>query len=260
MSGALSQQSSNPTWRAFDNYRAEAPAYHTAMTMSGVVGKTTVLLGLLLAAGVASFGYCEGQLEAARSGQAAGGHLGLIFGGGIVAFVVALVLSFKPAWAPLLAPAYALLEGLALGGVTAYVETIKPGIGVEAITLTLGILGGMLFLYYNGVLRATPWLTKAITASMMAIMVTYLASFVGRMLGYEIPYIHGNGLIGIGFSLFVVGVASFSFILDFANIEANVYQGAPKFMEWYCGFSLMVTVVWLYMEIVKLLLKLNSRD
>jgi uncharacterized YccA/Bax inhibitor family protein len=254
MSGIM-QETSNPAWRGIENTGQYAGNPANAMTMSGAVGKTGVLLGLLLASGIASFGYCSDALTAGAQG-----HMGLIFGGMIGALVVGLVLAFKPSFAPFLAPVYAVLEGAALGGVTAFVETIKPGIGVEAITLTLGILGGMLFLYYNGALRATPFLTKILGASMMGILVAYLATWIGHMFGYEIPYIHGNGVIGIGFSLFVVGVASFSFILDFAQIERHVLDQSPKYMEWYCGYCLMVTVVWLYMELVKLLMKLNQRD
>lgn len=255
MSGIARTESSNPAWRGIENAREYAGSGGAVMTMTGAVGKTAVLLGLLLASGIASFAYASAQLEAQG-----GGHFALIAGGAIGALVVALILAFKPSFAPVLAPAYAGLEGLALGALTAFVERIKPGIGVEAITLTAGILGGMLFLYYNGALRATPFLTKAIGASMVAILVAYLATWIGRMFGYEIPYIHGNGIIGIGFSLFVVGVASFSFILDFAQIERHVYDESPKYMEWYCGYCLMVTVVWLYLELVKLLMKLNSRD
>ena len=107
---------------------------------------------------------------------------------------------------------------------------VLVALAIVAITLTAGILGGMLMLYYHGALRATPFLTKAIGASMVAILVAYLATWIGRMFGYEIPYIHGNGIIGIGFSLFVVGVASFSFILDFAQIEAGREQIAQ---EWH---------------------------
>jgi uncharacterized YccA/Bax inhibitor family protein len=255
MSGVVNQESSNPAWRAIENTGEFAGNPANAMTMTGTVGKTGVLLGLLLASGLISFGYATDVITE-------GGNLpvGLVAGGIIGALVAGLVLAFKPSLAPFLAPVYAGLEGMALGAITAVVEKFKPGIGVEAITLTAGILGGMLFLYYNGALRATPFLTKAIGASMLAILVAYLATWIGRMLGYEIPYIHGNGIIGIGFSLFVVGVASFSFILDFAQIERHIYEQSPKYMEWYCGYCLMVTVVWLYMELVKLLMKLNSRD
>ena len=255
MSGIVRQESSNPAWRAIDNAGGYAANPANAMTMTGAVGKTGVLLGLLLASGIVSFGYATDLIRD-------GGNLptGLMAGGIIGALIAGLVLAFKPSFAPVLAPVYAGLEGMALGAITAVVERFKPGIGVEAITLTAGILGGMLFLYYNGALRATPFLTKAIGASVMAILVAYLATWIGGMFGYRIPYIHDNGIIGIGFSLFVVGVASFSFILDFAQVERHVYEQSPKYMEWYCGYCLMVTVVWLYMELVKLLLKLNSRD
>ena len=147
---------------------------------------------------------------------------------------------------------------MALGLISGLAEARFQGIVAQAVLLSLAVLGLMLFLYTNGTLRATPALTKGIMVATLAVFAVYMATMVMGFFGMRIPYIHESGPIGIGFSLFVVGLAAFNFILDFDSIEQGAQAGAPKYMEWYCGFGLLVTLLWLYVEILRLLMKLNS--
>jgi uncharacterized YccA/Bax inhibitor family protein len=178
---------------------------------------------------------------------------------GVVAgLIVAMVTIFKKTWAPATAPAYALLEGLALGGISAFFEVQFPGIVIQAVALTLGTLFALLVAYKSGLIRATENFRLGVLAATGGIMVVYLISFFGRMFfGWQMPFIHDSGPVGIAFSLFVVVIAALNLVLDFDFIERG-HGTAPKYMEWFAAFGLVVTLVWLYLEILRLLSKLRS--
>ena len=166
----------------------------------------------------------------------------------------------KPTISPYTAPLYAVAEGLALGAISGLMNQIYPEIAIQAVCLTLGTLFTMCLVYSNGWIKVTDRLRTGLMAAMGGIFFIYLASFILRFFGVDIPYIHGNGPIGIGFSLVVVGVAAFCLLLDFDFITKGAQYGAPKYMEWYGALGLMVTLVWLYLEILRLLSKIQSRN
>jgi uncharacterized YccA/Bax inhibitor family protein len=185
-------------------------------------------------------------------------------GSAIGGFIVALVLIFKKEWGAFLAPVYALLEGVFLGGISAYYnyafEKVAPGIIMQAVGLTFGAVIAMFLLYRFGVIKATEKFKAIIFTATMGIAVFYLITMVLHMFHVDIPFIHEGSTIGIVFSLVVVAIAALNLILDFDMIENGVAMGAPKYMEWYGAFGLLVTIVWLYLEILRLLSKLNSRN
>ena len=172
---------------------------------------------------------------------------------------MAIVTIAKKQWASVTAPLYALLQGILLGGITGMYEAQFPGIGLQAIGLTFGILFALLFCYMSGMIKPTENFKLMIASATGGIFLLYMASFVLGLFGINIGFIHSNGLIGIGFSMFVVGIAALNLVLDFDFIEEGVEAGLPKHMEWFGAFSLMVTLVWLYLEILRLLSKLRSR-
>ncbi|MBI5250383.1 MAG: Bax inhibitor-1/YccA family protein [Desulfomonile tiedjei] len=183
-----------------------------------------------------------------------------MIGGAIGGLVVALVTVFKMSWAPVTAPLYSLLEGLVIGGLSALAEMQFPGIVLQAVLGTFGTFLAMLAAYSSGIVKATEKFKLGVMAATGGIAVVYLISLVFNLFGASVPYIHGSGLIGIGFSLVVVTIAALNLVLDFDFIDNGVRQGAPKYMEWYAAFGLMVTLIWLYIEVLRLLIKLRSRD
>lgn len=223
------------------------------MSIQGTANKT----GILLALALLSAGWTWNLYTSTGNPAAVGPWL---IGGAIGGLVVALITIFKMSWAPVTAPIYALLEGLVLGGLSAILNTSYPGIAIQAVALTFGTLAALLLAYKSGMIRATPTFTKAVIAATGGIFVIYLLSFVLGFFGIGIPGIFGNGGLGILFSVVVVVVAALNLVLDFDLIERGAAQGAPKYMEWYGAFALMVTLVWLYIEILRLLAKLRSRD
>ncbi len=220
------------------------------MSLQGTVNKTVTLLALLVigAGWTWNLFYNQGQ-QAVMPWMMTG-----LIGG----FIVAMVAIFKQTWAPVLAPAYAILEGLALGGISAFFEVRFPGIVIQAVALTFGVLFCLLLAYKSGLIKVTENFRLGIVAATGGIMVVYLIGFVGSFFGWQMPYIHESGWIGIGFSLFVVVIASLNLVLDFDFIERG--DGvAPKYIEWYAAFGLIVTLVWLYLELLRLLAKLRER-
>ena len=180
--------------------------------------------------------------------------------GAIAGFVVALVTIFKQTWAPVTAPLYALLEGLVIGGVSAMFEAQFPGIVIQAAGLTLGTCLALLLAYKSRLIRATENFKLGVVAATGGIALFYLITLVLGFFGIRMPLMYGNSWVSIGFSLFVVVIAALNLVLDFDFIEQGAAQGAPKYMEWYGAFGLMVTLIWLYLEMLRLLAKLRSRD
>ena len=236
-----------------DNASDQSPA--GVMTINGTAQKTLFLL--LLAMGAACFTWSR-TFSAVEANPAAAMPWAL--GGLVVGAITGLVICFKHPWAPALAPVYALAEGLFLGGVSASLEAQYPGIVIQAVGGTFGTLAGLLLAYQSGLIKATENFKLGIVAATGGICLVYLISMIGSFFGFPIPYIHAAGPIGIGFSLVVVVIAALNLVLDFDYIEQAAERGAPKYLEWYGAFALMVTLVWLYMEILRLLSKLRSRN
>jgi uncharacterized YccA/Bax inhibitor family protein len=182
-----------------------------------------------------------------------------MIGGAIGGFIVALITVFKKTWSPITAPIYALLEGLFIGGISSIFEAKYPGIVIQAVGLTFGTLFGLLVAYKTGFIKATENFKLGVVAATGGIALIYFVSFILGFFGVGVPFIHESGLMGIGFSLFVVVIAALNLVLDFDFIEHGAEHGAPKYMEWYAAFGLMVTLVWLYIEILRLLAKLRDR-
>jgi uncharacterized YccA/Bax inhibitor family protein len=247
-------QTANPVLndKTFDSFLGVASPEDT-MTVNGTVNKTGVLLVCVLAGAA----WTWSRFTMADPGEA----MPYLVGGGIVGFVLALVTTFKMSWAPVTAPLYALAEGLVLGGLSAMIESQYPGIAMLAVAMTFGTLACMLVAYRLGVIRATERFKLGVIAATGAIFLVYMASWLLSLFGFHgFAILSGNGLVGIGFSVVVVGIAALNLILDFDLIESGSRQGAPKYMEWYGAFALMVTLIWLYIEILRLLSKLRSRN
>lgn len=224
------------------------------MSVNGTINKTGILLVLAIAS--AAFTWMQFVQTRNIATVAPWMMVGLLGG-----FITALVTIFKKEWSPVTAPIYALSEGLALGGISALFEMRYPGIAIEAVALTFGTLFMMLFLYRTRVIQATEKFRIGVFAATGAIALFYLLQMVLGFFHVQVfSSVFGSGLIGIGFSIFVVIIAALNLILDFDFIERGATYGAPKYMEWYGGFSLMVTLIWLYLEILRLLSKINDRS
>jgi len=180
--------------------------------------------------------------------------------GAIAGFIVALVTVFKQTWAPVTAPLYALLEGLVIGGVSALFEAQFPGIVIQAAALTLGTCLALLLAYKSRLIRATENFKMGVVAATGGIALFYILTMILGFFGIQMPLMYSNSWASIGFSLFVVVIAALNLVLDFDFIEQGAAQGAPKYMEWYGAFGLMVTLIWLYLEMIRLLAKLRSRE
>ena len=228
-----------------------------AMTLNGTVNKTALLLVITLAGAMFSWAQAATALAAGDTGML----MPYALGGAIGGFVVALVTIFKKEWSPVTAPLYALVEGFFLGAISALYSHLYEGIVFQAVGLTFGTLAALLLAYRSGLIKATENFKLGVVAATGGIALLYLINIGMRAFGFGgMGFIHDSGLIGIAFSGFVVVIAALNLVLDFDFIENGVEQGAPKYMEWYAAFGLLVTLVWLYLEILRLLSKLQSRD
>lgn len=225
-----------------------------AMTINGTVNKTAALLVIALAGALYTW-----HLFFSSAGTA--NLMPYVLAGGLGGFVVGLVTIFKASWAPVTAPLYAALQGLFIGAVSASFEQRYPGIVLQAVGLTFGTLAALLAAYRSGLVRATENFKLGVVAATGGIFLLYLVNMGMRLFGFDgMAFIHEGGAIGIAFSLVVVTVAALNLVLDFDFIEKGVEHGAPKYMEWYAAFGLLVTLIWLYLEMLRLLSKLQSRD
>jgi uncharacterized YccA/Bax inhibitor family protein len=225
------------------------------MTVQGTVNKSALLLLCVLATAAWTWHLYFRSPEPNPAVVAPWMIIGALGG-----LVVALITVFKQQWAPVTAPIYALLEGLFLGGISCVAEFQYPGIVIQAVGLTFGTCLAMLLIYTSGLIKATENFKMGVFAATGGIALVYLASIVLNLFGVRVPLIYDNGLIGIGFSLVVVTIAALNLVLDFDLIDNGARQRAPKYMEWYAAFGLMVTLVWLYIEILNLLMKLRGRN
>jgi uncharacterized YccA/Bax inhibitor family protein len=223
------------------------------MTLNGTVNKT----GILLICSIATAAWTWHMFLPERdiTNVAPLMMLGLIGG-----FIVAMVTTFTKQWSPVTAPIYALLEGLVLGGLSAMLELRYPGIAIQAVSLTFGTLFVLLIAYRSGWIQVTQKFRLGVIAATGGIFVFYMLEMILGFFGVQFMSVNGNGVIGIGFSLIVVAIAALNLVLDFDFIEQGVQYGAPRYMEWYGAFGIMVTLVWLYLEILNLLSKMRSRN
>jgi uncharacterized YccA/Bax inhibitor family protein len=234
-------------------FQGQSVALDAAMTLNGTVNKTGILLLCCLA--TAAYAW-----HTFMQTQSAAAVLPLLWTGLIGGLIFAMVTIFKREWAPFTAPIYALLEGLALGSISAVFELRFPGIAMQSVALTFGTMFVLLLAYKSGIIPVTQKLRLGVVAATGAIALFYIAEMVLGFFGFHFGAINGSGAIGIGFSVVIVIVAALNLILDFDFIESGVQARAPKYMEWYGAFGLMVTLIWLYLEILRLLAKLRSRN
>lgn len=236
---------SNPALRGGSVFQQVAGPYEAGMTIRGAAMKTALLLLIAVITAAWSWSNLVGTPIAGIA----------IIGSFIVAFVLALVIGFVPKTAPFLGPVYAAIKGIALGAISAFYAAEFDGIVIQAIGLTFGVLGAMLFAYTTGIIKVTRRFTMMVFAATVGIMLFYLGSFVA---GFFVPGLREQlffepSLLSIGISLFVVVIASLNLAIDFEVINRGAQSGAPKYMEWYGAFALTVTLVWLYLEILRLL-------
>ena len=250
----MEMQSSNPTLNERTFGAARVGVGEPAMTVQGTVNKTFILLAVLVVTAMWTWSKTTDPSSA--------GFVSITFIGSMIAgLVLAIATSFKPKWSPITAPLYAACEGLLLGILSAYFEMRYPGIVIQAVGLTFAVTFAMLMGYKAGWLQATPGLRKGLMIAMGGIMIFYAIVWIASMFGIHPPgFLNGGGPLGIAFSLFVVGIASMSLVLDFDLIESFSREGVEKYMEWYGAFALMVTLIWLYMEILRLLSKISRRN
>jgi len=250
----MDTKSSNPTLPAntFSSLRYTADRSE-AMTISGTVYKTLLLLMLVML----SAGWT--WMKFYQSGGNAAVVAPWMLGGAIGGFVLAMVTVFKKDWATITAPLYAVMQGLFIGALSAQLEAVYHGIVIQAAGLTFGTLFAMLFAYQTGLIKPTEKFKMGVVAATGGIMVVYLVAFVLSFFGIQASFIYGNSWLSIGVSLFVIVIAALNFIIDFDFIEQGASQNVPKYMEWYGAFAMMVTLIWLYVEFLRLLSKMRSR-
>ena len=245
MNRHLSLRSGNPalTKNTFKNIDFSK---ENRMTLEGTVNKT--IIGLLLLFFSASYSFVNANTS-------------FVWLGFIVGFILALITIFKKEWAPYTVPLYAIFQGLALGGISYVYASMYTGIVQQAVFLTFGIFGSLLFAYKTKIIKPTENFKLGLFAATGGIFLVYLVSFIMSFFGAGLPIMNpqNSSLISIGFSIFVVIIASLNLVLDFDFIEEASEAGAPKYMEWYSAFGLLVTLIWLYLEILRLLAKLQSR-
>jgi len=245
-------RTSNPvlgsdTFRGFTRVTGTA-----AMTIQGTVNKSLILLAVLI---ISSMWTWRTAIVSGPQAVMPFMYVG-IFGG----LVAAIATSFKREWAPVTAPMYAVFEGFFLGGISSLFEASYPGVVFQAVTLTFGTLLAMLIAYRTGLIKATERFKLGVMAATGGIFLVYMASMVLGFFGVHMSFVSGGGSMGTLFSLAVVAIAALNLVLDFDLIEQGAAGGAPKYMEWFGAFALLVTLIWLYIEILRLLARLRSRE
>jgi uncharacterized YccA/Bax inhibitor family protein len=239
--------------KAFSSVRSGT--YEGAMTVRGTIDKTILLFFTLLVPAIWIWSKMGGNPEYAMNN----GIQGYLIGGLIIGVISMLVMMFKKSWSPYLAPVYAAAEGVVLGALSMFFEYMYPGIVMQAVGITLGIFALMLAAYKFKILRATPMFTKILYFAIAGVGLFYLVMMVMNLFGAHglSSFYAGSSPLSIGLSAVIAGIAAFSLIMDFTFIEEASNAGAPKYMEWYAGVGLLATLIWLYIEILRLLSKLN---
>lgn len=242
-------QSNNPVFNEKVLQKAGSSQAEGTMTIKGTINKMAFLLVLVLAAAVYAWGAPARQQNI----------MPFLWGGALGGFALAIIITFKKEWAQYLAPAYALAEGLFLGVISVLYSNLYEGIVLQAVGITFATFLAMLVLYRARIIRATEKFKAIIFTATAGIALFYLLAFVLSFFNIHIPFLHEGSTIGIIFSLVVVTVAALNLIIDFDLVETGAAQGAPKYFEWYASFGILVTLIWLYLEILRLLSKLNKR-
>lgn len=251
-------ETNNPTLsqKIFDRSLHQEATLQGTMSVRGTINK----FGFLMVMVIAGAAFTWQQIYSGQPSAAYGYMIGGLIGG----FAIALAITFKPNWASYLAPLYGILQGLFLGAVSAIINEAMqkkyPGIVLQAVGLTFGVAIAMFLLYNFRIIKVTEKLKSVIIAATVGIAIFYGITMLIRLFGADVPFMNLNngGMLGIGISLFVVAIAALNLLLDFDRIEKGAAMGAPKFMEWYSAFGLLVTIVWLYIELLKLLTRLGS--
>ncbi len=246
-------RSSNPVMsgRVFEKV-GSVEAGSSFMTINGTITK----IGLMLLLVIVSAAYTWTMVAGADPGRA--GTLAIV--GAIGGFIMAMVTVFRPKSAAFTAPVYAILEGLFLGAISAIINAMYPGVAFQAVLLTIGTLFTMLFLYRSGRIRATPRFRRGVMMATGAVFFAYLISWIMSLVGMPVGFMHSAGPLGIVINLVIIVIAALNLIMDFDFIEKGSRMAAPKYMEWYGAFGLMVTLVWLYIEFLRLLARFGGRD
>jgi uncharacterized YccA/Bax inhibitor family protein len=242
-------QSNNPVFNEKVLQKAGSSQAEGTMTIKGTINKMAFLLVLVMAAAVYAWGAPARQQDI----------MPFLWGGALGGFVLAIVITFKKEWAQYLAPAYALAEGLFLGVISVLYSELYDGIVLQAVGITFATFLAMLVLYRTRIIRATEKFKAIVFTATAGIALFYLLAFVLSFFNIRIPFLHEGSTMGIIFSLVVVGIAALNLVIDFDLIETGAAQGAPKYFEWYASFGLLVTLIWLYLEILRLLSKLSKR-
>lgn len=245
-------RSSNPVLTGRIYEKAGHAISDSAMTINGTINKIGLMLLLLIVAASYTWSLVLGD-DPGRAGTMAAV-------GGIGGFIVALVTIFSPKSSGYTAPVYAILEGMFLGAISAVINARYPGIAFQAVLLTIGTLFTMLFLYRSGRIRATPKFRRGVMMATGAVFFAYLISWIMSLFGMSVGFMHSSGPLGILISLVIIVIAALNLIMDFDFIEKGAQMGAPKYMEWYGAFGLMVTLIWLYIEFLRLLSRFAGRD
>lgn len=246
-------RTSNPvmTGRIFEK-AAHTGEVSREMTINGTINKVGLMLLLTIAAAAYTWRMVTG-MDPGNAGTYA-------IGGAIGGFILALITVFRPTASPVTAPIYAILEGLFLGAISAIVNAAYPGVAFQAVLLTFGTLFTMLLLYRSGRIRATPRFRRGVFMATGAVFFAYLLSWISSLFGMNMGFLHSGGTLGIVINLVIIGVAALNLILDFDFIEKGAQMRAPKYMEWYGAFGLMVTLIWLYIEFLRLLARVAGRE
>ncbi|MFA5326627.1 MAG: Bax inhibitor-1/YccA family protein [Prolixibacteraceae bacterium] len=253
-------KSSNPIFGKNIFSQPATSADSGVMTINGTINKTGLMLLIVVFAATFTWRKFFGAIDPATPGVLPSGIMTWTLIGAIGGFITAIITTFSPRRAAMTAPIYAVFEGLFLGAISALFEAMYPGLVMRAVSLTFGVFLIMLLLFRSGTIRATDKFRTVIFAATGGIALVYFVSFIAGMFGANLGFMYGNGLIGIGFSLVVVAIAALNLILDFDMIVKGSNARAPQYMEWYGAFGLMVTLIWLYLEILRLLSKFASRD
>jgi uncharacterized YccA/Bax inhibitor family protein len=246
-------KSSNPvmTGKIYEK-AGRVSAGASVMTINGTINKIGLMLLLVIGAAAYTWKIVMGE----NPGSA--GTLAIV--GAIGGFIMAMVTVFRPQSSAITAPIYAILEGLFLGAISAVINARYPGVAFQAVLLTIGTLFTMLFLYRSGYIRATPKFRRGVMMATGAVFFAYMISWIMGMFGMSIGFMHSNGPLGIVINLVIIVIAALNLIMDFDFIEKGSQMGAPKYMEWYGAFGLMVTLIWLYIEFLRLLSRFAGRD
>ena len=252
---------SNPVFgkSIFEKARAYTTDSET-MTVKGTMNKTLLMVLFVMASAFYTWSRFFDAFDPANPALALGSVKTYMMIGGIGGFIIALVASFSPRYSGFLTPIYAILQGTFLGGLSAMFEAQFPGLVIRAVALTFGVFIGMLLIYRQGIIKVDNKFRRGMMAALFGLLGVYAVSWIAGLFGVQFSFMHGTGTFALIFSLVVVGISAFSLLLDFDFVERGAMAGAPKYMEWYGVFGLLVSLIWLYINILRLLSIFARRD